>query len=429
MIREYDQFIAGGGLGGLLCASLLSKESKSIYLAERLPFFGGRFTAMDYKGFQISTGAVHMIPHGKKGPLGQILLRELNLPVKIIENEYFTTWYWPPKRDLVQHRNFWGIFKALKRYQQRYFILHKLLLKARKSDQFSNTFHEFLEEETDDSEIFQFFNAIAGFALSLDISEIPTAEMFRFLKRLYERGKPGVPHGGCKTITNALVQYSKKKKAKLNLNTELLRLEIDGSEISSAVCLDRKNGEEFELLASQYILNLGHPQINTILERSNLPFRLPSTPVARGGGFIFHTDKSLLKRSTVAQFPTLDHVKGAVEPTLCSSGLAPNGKSMFITHQVFHTDNIVKETQLARDEIFQAFPNLKEENEICVHTFHKEWPVNFAVQGHDLPNHSNEISNLYFVGDGFKGKAGWIMTEGVAYGAKQIVINILHKNN
>ncbi|WP_455142781.1 FAD-dependent oxidoreductase [Candidatus Hodarchaeum mangrovi] len=429
MTKEYDLFIAGGGLGGLLCSTLLSKEKKSIFLAERLPFFGGRFTAMDYEGFQIPTGAVHMIPHGKKGPLGQILLRELNLPVPIIENEYFTTWYWPPKKDLIKHKHFWGIFRALTRFQQYYFVIRKLLLKARKSDQFSNTFHEFLEENNADPEIFQFFNAITGFALSLDISEIPTAEMFRFLKRLYERGRPGVPQGGCKTVINALVQYSEKNNVNLNLNTELIKLEIDGSEISSVACVDRRNGEEFDFCAKQYILNLGHPQINKILERSNLPFRLPSTPVARGGGFIFQTDASLLKRSTVAQFPTLDYVKGAVEPTLNSSGLAPNGKTMFITHQVFHTDNIVKETQKAREEIFQAFPDLEEKNEICIHTFHKTWPVNFAVQGHDLPNHSTEISNLYFVGDGFKGKAGWIMTEGVAYGAKQIVINILHKNN
>ena len=429
MVREYNQFIAGGGLGGLLCAALLSKDNQSIYLAERLPFLGGRFTAIDYEGFQISTGAVHMIPHGKRGPLGQILLEELNLPIQIIENEFFTSWYWSQKKDLIQHKNFWGIFKALTRYQQRWFVLRKLLLKARKSDQFSNTFHEFLEDETNDPEIFQFFNAITGFALSLDISEIPTAEMFRFLKRLYERGRPGVPQGGCKAVINALVQFSEKNNASLNRNTELIKLELDGSEISSAVCVDKRNDEEFEVLANQYILNLGHPQINTILERSNLPFRLPSTPVACGGGFIFHADKSILKHSTIAQFPTLDHVKGAVEPTLCSSGLAPNGKTMFITHQIFHSDNIVKETREAREEVFQIFPNLKEENEICVHTFHKAWPVNFALQGHDLPNKSNEISNLYFVGDGFKGKAGWIMTEGVAYGVKQTVINILNKNN
>ena len=81
MTKKYDVFIAGGGIGGLLASSLLSQQGKSCYLAERLPFFGGRFTTHNKDGFEVPTGAVHMIPHSQKGILGQTLLQKLHSSV------------------------------------------------------------------------------------------------------------------------------------------------------------------------------------------------------------------------------------------------------------------------------------------------------------------------------------------------------------
>ncbi len=76
MKNRYDQFIAGGGIGGLISAALLAQNGKKTFLVERLPFLGGRFTSFRYQGFEIPTGAVHMIPHSRKGPLGKILLED-----------------------------------------------------------------------------------------------------------------------------------------------------------------------------------------------------------------------------------------------------------------------------------------------------------------------------------------------------------------
>ena len=107
MIEQYDQFIAGAGLGGLLSCALLSKHDNKVFLIERLPFYGGRFTTHKYKGFEIPTGAVHMIPHSYRGPLGEMLLHDLELPIKIFDVENFTAWYWPDRKP-ISHRNFWG---------------------------------------------------------------------------------------------------------------------------------------------------------------------------------------------------------------------------------------------------------------------------------------------------------------------------------
>ena len=76
--------IIGAGLGGLLAGVALAKKGYKVKIFERLHRAGGRFTNFEVKGFQLTTGALHMIPHGNNGPLAR-LLRELNANVKIFE--------------------------------------------------------------------------------------------------------------------------------------------------------------------------------------------------------------------------------------------------------------------------------------------------------------------------------------------------------
>lgn len=427
MIERFNQFIAGGGLGGLLSAALLAQQGRKSYLAEKITFFGGRFTSLKHLGFEVPTGAVHMIPHSRYGPLGLMLLQDLSLPLEIFDNENFTVWYWPDRKPVL-HRNFWGILKAFPRMGQRLFVFRKLLLSVRYSEHHSETFHEYLAARTNDLQIFKFFNAITGFALSLDISQLSTAAMFRVLRRMYQRGRPGVPVGGCRAVTAALVEHARRNGSSLQKNCELIKLEMDGSLIESAICRDRNTNEEFSIRADYFILNLGQPQVNEVLSKSHLPYRLPVAPIARGGGFAYRSKTSILKTSVVAQFPENKYVKGAVEPTISSPNLAPKGEHLLLTHQVFHSTDIVHDTRRARDELLETFPQLKEEDELYIHTFHKDWPVNYARQGSDLSNFSSVVPNLFFVGDNYKGNDGWMMTEGVAHGVKRVAESILAKS-
>ena len=78
--------VIGAGLGGLLSAARLSKAGHEVEVFERLPITGGRFTNLSYKGFQLSSGAFHMLPHGPGGPLAR-LLREIGADVDIVRSE------------------------------------------------------------------------------------------------------------------------------------------------------------------------------------------------------------------------------------------------------------------------------------------------------------------------------------------------------
>ena len=71
--------VIGAGVGGLMSAALIAQTgSADVSVYERMSFAGGRFTQHEHDGYQIPTGAVHMIPHGKKGPFAKLILGKRN---------------------------------------------------------------------------------------------------------------------------------------------------------------------------------------------------------------------------------------------------------------------------------------------------------------------------------------------------------------
>jgi len=67
--------VIGAGVGGLSSAAKMAQSGDfEVTVYERMSFAGGRFTQHDHDGYQIPTGAVHMIPHGKKGPFADLIL-------------------------------------------------------------------------------------------------------------------------------------------------------------------------------------------------------------------------------------------------------------------------------------------------------------------------------------------------------------------
>jgi len=83
----------GAGLGGLLTSAFLAKAGHEVTVLEKSSFIGGRFTNLNYKGFGLSTGALHMVPHGENGPLAY-LLRLLNADVKIVNSDREILHWW-----------------------------------------------------------------------------------------------------------------------------------------------------------------------------------------------------------------------------------------------------------------------------------------------------------------------------------------------
>ncbi len=67
--------VIGSGIGGLTSAVKLAHTGNyDVQVYERLSFAGGRFTQHDHDGYAVPTGAVHMVPHGMKGPFAKMML-------------------------------------------------------------------------------------------------------------------------------------------------------------------------------------------------------------------------------------------------------------------------------------------------------------------------------------------------------------------
>ena len=96
--------IIGSGLGGLLTAANLAKDGWEVDIYERLKIIGGRFTNMDYKGYQLSTGALHMIPHGGTGPLAT-MLKELGAEIKIMQSNPMAIVRMPKNLEEKSYKN------------------------------------------------------------------------------------------------------------------------------------------------------------------------------------------------------------------------------------------------------------------------------------------------------------------------------------
>jgi phytoene desaturase len=55
--EKFDVVIIGAGAGGLSAGAFLTRAGYRVLVTEQLPFVGGRGSSVQYKGFNVSTGA------------------------------------------------------------------------------------------------------------------------------------------------------------------------------------------------------------------------------------------------------------------------------------------------------------------------------------------------------------------------------------
>ncbi|HEY3360582.1 MAG TPA: NAD(P)/FAD-dependent oxidoreductase [Methanosarcina sp.] len=420
--------VIGAGLGGLLSAARLSKAGYQVEIFERLPITGGRFTNLPYKGFQLSSGAFHILPHGPSGPLAQFL-KEIDADVEIIRSDV-TILRLPLKKGSPDYgKGFKDVpftdFSSLLSHKDRLKIA-LLIVSTRKNRPTGSTLQAWIRSQFKDEWLVKFADSFCGWALSLKSDEVPVEEIFEIIENMYRFGGPGVPMGGCKGIIDSLESVIAAHGGKIHTETEVSKILVENGKAAGVLI-----GEE-AYKADLVISNLGHTATVYLCEEALLGEkaseylrRLETLKPSAGIKICLAADEPLVGNSGVLLTPYAKRVNGIDEVTQVDPRLAPPGKHLTMSHQYVAPENVKNleaEIELGLQDLKEIFPNKKYEV-LLIQSYHDNWPVNRAASGTDLGNET-PIPGLYIVGDGAKGKGG-IEVEGVALGVATTMKKIL----
>lgn len=420
--------VIGAGLGGLLSAARLSQAGYQVDVFERLPITGGRFTNLNYKGFQLSSGAFHILPHGPSGPLAQ-LLKEVKADVKIVRSDQTAVRVPLKKGDPDYGKGFKDIsfteFATPLSHKDRVKIA-LLVVSTRKNHPTGSTLQAWIRNQFKDEWLVKFADSFCGWALSLRSDEVPVEEVFEIIENMYRFGGPGVPIGGCKGVIDALETVIAANGGKIYTKTEVSRILVENGRAAGVIAGDKAHE------ANLVISNLGHAATASLCsealsgERYSDYLRMLETLKPSAGIKIcLAADEPLVGHSGVLLTPYAKRVNGIDEVTQVDPKLAPAGKHLTMSHQHVAPENIKNlenEIELGLKDLNEIFPGKKYEV-LLIQSYHDDWPVNRAASGTD-PRNETPIPELYVVGDGAKGKGG-IEVEGVALGVAATMKKIL----
>jgi len=420
--------IIGAGLGGLLSAARLSQAGYQVDVFERLPITGGRFTNLNYKGFQLSSGALHMLPHGPSGPLAQ-LLKEVKADVRIVRSDKATI-----RMPLKMSRPDYGKgFKDI--YFNDFFtpLSHRdrmkialLIVSTRKSRPTGSTVNAWIRTQFKDEWLVRFADSFCGWSLSLKSDSVPVEELFEIIENMYRFGGTGIPIGGCKGVIDALEAVIASNGGRIYTKTEVSKILVENGRAAGVVVGDKT----YE--ANLIISNLGHAATACLCSEalsektySSYLKMLENLQPSAGIKICLAADEPLVGHSGVLLTPYAKRVNGINEVTHVDPKLAPPGKHLTISHQYVAPENVKNleaEIELGLNDLKEIFPGKKYEV-LLIQSYHDDWPVNRTASGMD-PGNETPIPELYVVGDGAKGKGG-IEVEGVALGVAATMKKIL----
>jgi phytoene dehydrogenase-like protein len=441
---RYDAIVIGAGLGGLLSAAQLRQQGRRVAVLERLAHCGGRFTAKTFRGVQVSTGAVHMVPFGSSGVLARTL-RRLQIPHRLLDADVFGSFHVHGRQ--IQARGLLGVYKLLGPRQFFWFLRlgYLMFFRPLPAEEAALPFNSWLSRHLDvqrNPELVAFFERIARFALSVELHQVATAEVIATTKNMFRYGAPGILEGGCGALTAALERWLRERQVEILLNHEVQQILHADGRVTGVRVRDKAGSCERQLLAPLVVSDIG-PRATAALI-AHRPLR--PGDVLKGAreaaasdrsaeesgsagayreavGLKVHllSDVSLIPHRGIMYCLDTQRIAGIVQPTNCDPRLAPPGKHLLITHQVIQSEDIEQEKALAIADLRMLFGELFERHcqVLTMSVYRGEWPVNRLPQGADIVP-VTPLQGLFLVGDAVK-PSGYLMVEGVAQSVNQVL--------
>jgi phytoene dehydrogenase-like protein len=417
---QYDVIVIGAGLGGLLSAAQFLRRGRRVLVLERLSHPGGRFTAKTFKGAQVSTGAVHMLPFGTNGELAN-MLRALAIPHRIHDSEVFGSFHVRGRqyvtRSLLQLAQVFGP----RQFAQTLQLAAAMLLRQPRPNERDLTYREWLDRRitrTSSPELYAFFERICHFSVSIDLDDITYGEVVETMKNMFRYGPPGIVDGGCAALTGELERRVLAAGGEIWLEQDALEVLNDGATVTGVRVRDRKSGDERDFCAPMVISNIGPEATSRLTGVNGQPDIKEEAQdgkrVASGLKVHLLSDDSIIPHKGIMYCLDTQRIAGIVQPSNSDRRLAPPGKHLLITHQLMRSDDVNAEREAARADLRYLFGDAfgTRIDILTMSQYRGEWPVNRARQGEDVIPETG-LSGLYLVGDAVK-PSGYLMVEGVA---------------
>ena len=398
--------VIGSGIGGLLTSSFLAKNGYEVTVLEKAPYVGGRFTNLDYKGFGLSTGAFHMLPHGEDGPLAY-LLKPLGANVTIVNSNPKGMIFYEGKT--FHYRDGWKYLGWREKAKAMKLLADVKRNKLPAGEEAEMSGREWIKEKIGDNEFVDLFiKSFLGWADS--VLDVPAGELAREIKAALKWGGPGLVKGGCKAITGELAKITEESGGKVLTRKKVVEIDPDGKRVITA------DGDE--LSYDVLISNVGIKETVELIGSDNFDRdylkRVDSLRPSEGIKYnVALKGKPRIGNTVVFTLDT-ERINGYNEPSSLSPELAKDGYTLIMLHHALQSKNIRAEQRKGIEDIYRIFPNLDGEGEILlIQTYLDGNPVNRVASGQvveDFP-----LQDVYIVGDAYK-LPGGIEVEGIALG-------------
>lgn len=400
--------IIGAGLGGLLAGAKLCREGYAVEVFERLPFIGGRFANLDYRGFKLSTGALHMIPHGSRGPLAQ-MLREVGAEVNIIDSDPMAI-IRKENGENIEFHDFRKELSLTKQVKMGTILTYSLKFKPESDISFRNWVLKYFDDEF----LLKLADSFCGWALSLKAKDVPAKELLEIIDNMYLYKGSGVPQGGCGAVTGALADVIRAGGGKIYTKSTVEKIIIDAGRAKGVMV----GGKTVD--SDLVISDIGHQETAMMYECNDKEYlkRINSVVPSKGVKICLACDEPLIGHSGVYFTPYAKRINGINEVTQADPSLAPPGRHLVMSHQAVVSGKLEEEINIGLSDLRHLFPD-KKYDVLMIQSYSNGWPVNRASSGSDTGNNT-PVAGLYVVGDGAKGKGG-IEVEGVALGVRNVM--------
>ncbi|NJE49770.1 NAD(P)/FAD-dependent oxidoreductase [Thermococcus sp. 9N3] len=398
--------VIGSGIGGLLTASFLAKNGYEVTVLEKSPRIGGRFANLPYRGFGLSTGAFHMLPHGEDGPLAH-LLKLLGAKVQIVNSNPKGMIFYEGRT--FHYREGWKYLSFTEKAKATKLLLDVKRNKLPEGEEAEMSGREWIREKIGDNEFVDLFiKSFLGWADS--VLDVPAGELAREIKAALKWGGPGLIKGGCSAVTDELAGIVERNGGRVLTRKRVVEVDVEEKKVITA------EGEEFPY--DVLISNAGIKETVELIGRDSFDRdylkRVDSLKPSEGIKYNVALKGKPRIGNTVMFTLDTERINGYNEPSSLSPELAKEGYTLIMLHHALQSKNVKAERRKGIEDVYKIFPNLDSEGEILlIQTYLDGNPVNRVASGQvveDFP-----IKDVYVVGDAYKPPGG-IEVEGIALG-------------